>query len=564
MKTILIIEDDFLVQESLEEVLSAEGFKIITATDGLAGVETAKTLQPDLIICDLMIPDLNGYEILSQVRSLISTKTIPLIFLTVKSDFKDFRKAMVLGADDYLRKPLVPEDLLTAVRTQLQKKSAIKEKYQLQGNDFVSYDQLTGLPNRLLVRQQFEQLQNQSFLPVLLLSIDQFQRFKEIFGYEVGETLLKQATSYLQAVVSTNSFLAHLSSNDFLVILTGVANKEEVSAIAEKILSAIAQPFLIEDEQEITITASLGISFYPEHNQTIDLLLKQANQARKLAQKKGGNCSQIYHCSTTKNNGCSTLTLETDLKYALKREELVLYYQPRVNLKTGKIVGLEALVRWLHPEFGKISPNSFISIAEETGLITGISDWVYYRACKQIKEWQETLKVSLKMAVNLSAYEFNVSDLCQRIEGICQEINLSPHCLELELTENMLVSDFPKARAKLEQLQALGIQIAIDDFGVGYSSMSYLQQFSFQILKLDRSFISNLGENLVNRNIVISLIQLAHSLNLSVVAEGVERSGELVFLKEQHCDEMQGFIFSPPISASKIEELLKENPCLPI
>ena len=471
---------------------------------------------------------------------------------------------MALGADDYLKKPVSPEDLLAAIHTQFQKKVAIKEKYQLQYNDLINYDQLTGLPNRLLIRQQFEQLQNTNFLPILCLSLDQFQRFKEIFGYEVGESLLKKATVRLQRVIPAASFLAYLSTNEFLIILTEIADEEEMAAIAQAILSAIAQPFLLEKNQEVTVTASIGISLYPQHSNQIDLLLKQANKAKKYAEKKGGNNYKLYNYSPTKNSSYDALTLESDLRYALAREELVLYYQPRVSLKTGEIVGMEALLRWFHPKSGKISPSTFIPLAEETGLITAISDWVCHTACQQAKAWQDRFNPSLIMAVNLSAHEFHLANLCERIEAICQQTGLAPNFLELELTESILVNNFSQARAKLDQLQALGIQIAIDDFGTGYSSISYLQQFSFQILKLDHTFINNLGENLINRTIVTSLIQLAHSLDLKVIAEGVERSGELLFLREHKCDQMQGYIFSPPICAEKMEEFLKENPRLPV
>ncbi|AFZ49011.1 putative bifunctional diguanylate cyclase/phosphodiesterase [Dactylococcopsis salina] len=562
MKKILIMDDDFSVRESLQELLRGEGFQILWAIDGATGIKTAQNSEPDLILCDLLKSDLDGYQVLSRIRESLATQTIPFIFLSTESELLNFRKAMTLGADDYLTKPFRREDLLAAIKSQFQKKAAFEQKYQTQNFEAINYDQLTGLPNRLLIRQQFENLQNADFLAILCVSLDRFQELKDYFGYEVGESLLKQAVTRFKSVISSQDTLAYLSTNEFLIILTEASNTEETITVTEKVLSVFQPSFSVE-EQEFSTTLSIGISFYPEHSREIDLLLKQSHKGKKSAEKKGGNCYHIYQPSLNKCHSDYTITLETDLRYALEKQELVLYYQPRVSLVSGEIVGMEALLRWFHPQLGTISPKQFIPIAEETGLIIPISDWVSEMACQQGKTWQNWLKRPLKMAINFSAQGFQLSDFCERIEAICQRTQFPFSCLELELTESTLVKDFLQAREKLQQLQTLGIDVAIDDFGTGYSSLNYLQQFSFQILKLDRTFVRNSGRDTTNRAIVSSLIQLAHNLQLSVVAEGVERQCELNFLREQNCEEIQGYLFSPPLSAREMEDLLREKRRLP-
>ena len=562
MKKILIMDDDFSVRESLQELLRGEGFQILWAIDGATGIKTAQNSEPDLILCDLLKSDLDGYQVLSRIRESLATQTIPFIFLSTESELLNFRKAMELGADDYLTKPFRRKDLLAAIKSQFQKKAAFEQKYKSQNFEAINYDQLTGLPNRLLIRQQFENLQNADFLAILCVSLDRFQELKDYFGYEVGESLLKQAVTRFKSVISSQDTLAYLSTNEFLIILTEASNTEETITVTEKVLSVFQPSFSVE-EQEFSTTLSIGISFYPEHSREIDLLLKQSHKGNKSAEKKGGNCYHIYQLSLNQHHSDYTMTLETDLRYALEKQELVLYYQPRVSLVSGEIVGMEALLRWFHPQLGTISPKQFIPIAEETGLIIPISDWVSEMACQQGKTWQNWLKRPLKMAINFSAQGFQLSDFCERIEAICQRTQFPFSCLELELTESTLVKDFLQAREKLQQLQMLGIDVAIDDFGTGYSSLNYLQQFSFQILKLDRTFVRNSGKDTTNRAIVSSLIQLAHNLQLSVVAEGVERQCELNFLREQNCEEIQGYLFSPPLSAREMEDLLREKRRLP-
>jgi EAL domain-containing protein (putative c-di-GMP-specific phosphodiesterase class I) len=306
---------------------------------------------------------------------------------------------------------------------------------------------------------------------------------------------------------------------------------------------------------EVFITASIGIACYPAHGNNIDTLVKNATLAMFSAKKQTGNTYQFYS-SDMQGGSANQLALETSLRYALDRKEFQVYYQPQVELKTGKIVGIEALVRWQHPELGLIPPAIFIPLAEETGLIMPLGEWVLKTACAQTKAWQTAGFSALRVAVNLSCRQFNQADLGESIVQTLNETGLAPEFLELEITESVLTQDEQAAIKTLSELKLLGIQISIDDFGTGYSSLSYLKKFPFSNLKIDRSFIRHITGDTRSKNITRAIIQMAHSLNLKVIAEGVEAPEELGFLCQHHCDEIQGYFFCRPVPPEELEKLL--------
>jgi EAL domain-containing protein (putative c-di-GMP-specific phosphodiesterase class I) len=303
------------------------------------------------------------------------------------------------------------------------------------------------------------------------------------------------------------------------------------------------------------MTASIGISIYPQDDRDIGKLLLLANKAVNHARQRGGNIYEFFR-STFNFEFHNHLALESSLSYALERNELQVYYQPRVNISTGNIVGAEALLRWRHPEKGMISPNIFIPIAEETNLIIPIGEWLLKTVCQQTKHWQDLGFTALQIAVNISGRQFNQPNLYPMISQVLIETGLSPKNLELELTESILVEQPEVSMLRLKVFKTLGIQIAIDDFGTGYSSLSYLQRFPFDILKIDRYFISNLTKDKKTKAIATAIIQMARTLNLNLVAEGVENTEELDFLREKKCDEIQGYLFSCPVKASDFQQLL--------
>ena len=315
---------------------------------------------------------------------------------------------------------------------------------------------------------------------------------------------------------------------------------------------------MVLGRDEVYVTASIGITFYPLDGTVADELLKNANAAMYHAQQKGGNNYQL-HKSKTVVISREKLSLETNLRNALKRSEFHIYYQPKVDIRQGKITGAEALIRWFHPEKGLISPAEFIPIAEETGLIISIGEWVLHTACSQTKVWQEEGFAPFQIAVNLSRSQFIHRNLQERIIKIIQEVDLTPNYLELEVTEGLVMQNERAASRIMKAWQNYGIKISMDDFGKGYSSLSYLREFPFDVIKIDKSFIHNIMADSKTEAITIAIIQMAHSLNLKVVAEGVETQAELEFLQRHKCDEIQGYLFGPPLPISKFEQLLKEG-----
>ncbi|HAG81489.1 MAG TPA: GGDEF domain-containing response regulator, partial [Cyanobacteria bacterium UBA12227] len=379
MKTILVIEDEELVRENILEFLDAEGLEGIGAENGRIGINLAKAMMPDLILCDVMMPELDGYGVLMALRQDPSMAAIPFIFLTAKAAKADFRQGMELGADDYLSKPFTRAELLGAIKSRFKKQAAVQESYNAelqhakkQLDYLMHHDSLTKLPNRLSLREHFKQVQKtengqKKLVTVLCLGLDRFQQINDNLGQVFGDLLLKAVSSRLIACVGSENLIARLNADQFAIILTTTQHKKDAIQIAETILESFSQTFALGD-REIFITASIGMALYPRDGTHIEQLLNRANKAMFQAKQQGGDQYQFY--SAVLNIGSSDrVSLQTSLRYALERQELQVYYQPQVSLQTGQIMGAEALVRWQHPERGFISPDKFIPLAEETGLI---------------------------------------------------------------------------------------------------------------------------------------------------------------------------------------------------
>ncbi|MGE5658526.1 MAG: putative bifunctional diguanylate cyclase/phosphodiesterase [Actinomycetota bacterium] len=595
MKKILVIEDEAPIRDNISELLKAEEFEVLGAEDGAVGVKLAIEHLPDLILCDVMMPILDGYGVLSQLRQNPLTATIPFIFLTSLADRSHLRMGMELGADDYLAKPCTANELLKAIVIRLEKQFKLQERYTATQTQLLEslqvaeerlrhllyYDSLTNLPNRLSLRDRFQQiltasnlktvsppvlgsyLQSSSLLSILYLGFDRFNRINDSWGYESGDLILKAAAERIVAQVGTElSTVAYLNADEFAIILAPVESKKAVGAVAQNILNTLSQPFAL-GSREVFITASIGIALCPRDGRELETLLRQTYKAMKYAKQQGGNRYEFYqpifHVDTT-----DQLALEVDLRRALDREEFQLHYQPQVELKTGRIVSAEALLRWHHSERGIVSPAKFIPIAEETGLIESIGEWVLNTACQQIKAWQSAGLTSLRVAVNLSGRQFNQIDIRQRLVRILMDKGIGPEFIELELTESILVENVEVAIRRLKAFKDIGLKIAIDDFGTGYSSLSYLQQFPFDILKIDQCFVRDINKNAKNTAITAAIIQMAHQMNIKAIAEGVETEAELNFLREHHCDAIQGYLFSRPLPTVEFEKLVGSGRRLPI
>lgn len=424
------------------------------------------------------------------------------------------------------------------------------------------YDDLTGLPNRYLLRDRLQQelVQAQAegqWLAVFCLSLNNFKNLCNTFGQETGDRLLRAVAQRLTEAVGEQNFLAYLGSNEFAVVQTGLTTAEAAVTLAEGLLKTLAQPFASGD-REIRITTSMGITLAPLDPGSSLQLLQNADTAMNQAQQQEGSHYQFY--ATEMNTQLQErLALENGLYKALEREELRLHYQPRVDLTSGRITAVEALLRWESPDLGWVSPGRFIPLAEQTGLIVPIGEWVLRQACAQNRAWQQMGLPPIRMAVNLSARQFEQSNLSYTVGQILQETGLDPAYLELEVTESFIMKNVQQSEATLQQLHAMGISLALDDFGTGYSSLSYLRRFPVDTLKIDQSFVRELPADPDDAAVVNAIIALAQSLQMSITAEGVETQAQLEYLQAHRCSDIQGYYFSRPLPVSTMTQLLQEG-----
>lgn len=422
-------------------------------------------------------------------------------------------------------------------------------------------DPVTGLPNRTLFLDRLEQMiaiaarRGETF-GVMLLDVDRFKTINDTLGHRAGDQLLRQVSERLKLCIRQEDTLARIGGDEFTIILSNVGHSSNGAKVARKILETFQKPFEVEDQQ-IYVTSSIGISLYPFDGLDSQAVLKNADTAMYRAKDQGRDCYRLY-TEQMNANAFERLVLDSQLRRALELNEFRLFYQPQISAKTGCIVGVEALIRWQHPDLGLVQPDKFICIAEETGLIDPIGDWVLREACRQGAEWQNR-GVPLRVAINLSARQFEQRWLSDTIDGALLESGLAPNLLELELTESTIISNRDNAVETLEALKQLGVKTAVDDFGTGYSSLSYLPKFPLDILKIDRSFISGLVDHRKDSAVVSALINLSHALDMEVVAEGVETKEQLACLRELSCDTIQGFFFSRPIPIAQLEALLKRG-----
>lgn len=569
MVNILVIEDNIEVQNIVSEILENEGFETLVADNGLMGLQLAQQYHPDLIISDVMLPELDGYGILKALRQDRSTDAIPLILLTAKSDRESYRQGMELGADDYISKPFTHNELLKAIHTRLHRQTTIlghchtqirqlKEELIFTNN----HDSLTQLPNWQVLQWQFDQIctqaQHSNLVPLLVIGIDQFNWMRSNVGYAYSQSIIQVVAQHLQGQVDALQLplatIGRLEADQFALLPGNFNHQTDIAELAQSLIHDFKQPLMVKN-QSVSISASIGIALYPHDTQDIDMLVSHARVAMNHGKQQGGNRYQFY-TDVGQVDATEQIAIATELPRALKQSEFQLYYQPQVDLRTGQVIGAEALVRWYHPEWGIVSPGKFIPIAEETGLIIPLGEWVLRSACQQAKDWHQQFSRRLKVAVNLSAHQFDQLDLAQTILEILANTDLAPEWLEIELTESMLMRDTAAAIQTMQDLKEIGISLSIDDFGVGYSSLSYLQQLPFDTLKIDRCFVSNIDTNPANAAITSAVISMAHDLQLQVIGEGVETIAEREFLSQHHCDGIQGYLISPPLPVPKFESLI--------
>ncbi len=424
------------------------------------------------------------------------------------------------------------------------------------------YDVLTNLPNRTLFKDRLEQAmkhahRNKQMLGVIVLDLDRFKNINETLGHILGDKLLVAVAERLLGMLNESETIARFGGDEFTLLLPQVNSIEEATRHAQKIIELLGTPFKLNNH-DLHVTTSIGMAFYPDDGENSEILLKNAETAMYRAKEQGRNNYQLY-ASVMNVSAFKQLLMENSLRRALEKEEFVVYYQPQIDLKTQRMVGAEALVRWQHPDLGLVFPTEFIGLAEETGLIVPIGEWVIRRVCSQNKRWQDAGCEKVCVSVNLSARQFQQRNLVAVISQVLQETGLDPQYLGLEITETIAMKNADYTISALNELKKMHVHLSLDDFGTGYSSLSYLKRFPLETLKIDRSFVRDITTDPNDAAIVTAVVALAHSLKLDVVAEGVETEGQLSFLKSHNCDQVQGYIFSHPLSEENFLKALKQT-----
>ena len=424
-----------------------------------------------------------------------------------------------------------------------------------------NHDALTGLPNRYLLSDRLEQAIHQAHrdknkVAVLFIDLDRFKVINDSLGHQVGDKVISVVAERLATVLREGDTIARLGGDEFVVILASLEREEGIVSVAKKLLHSIEQSIIV-NSYELFTTASVGVAVYPLDGSHQDELLKHADAAMYLSKQEGGNTFRFYRQEMNMLS-LTRLNLEARLRRALKDNEFLLFYQPQIDMESGRIVGVEALLRW-EPNGVMILPADFITLAEETGLILPVGEWVLEAACRQAVVWHKT---GIKVAINISARQFLGQDIVETISRILEQTECKPHWLELEITESAVMEQPQAAAVTMKKLAAMGITISIDDFGTGYSSLAYLKQFPVHWLKIDRSFVQNIGAGQGDEAIIQAVISLAHGLGIKVVGEGVEMESQYKFLKKLGCDMVQGFYFSRPLLADEISRLLAHSPVL--
>jgi diguanylate cyclase (GGDEF)-like protein len=423
-----------------------------------------------------------------------------------------------------------------------------------------NYDDLTGLPNRNLLNDRLDQAiarrREDALLAVLTINLDRFNSINDSLGRDAGNAVLNDVAQRLAAHVPPADTLARLDADEF-VIAAEFSDPDATARLAQQLLAVLAQPFS-QGSHEFFLTGSIGIAVFPKDGENRDLLLRNADAAMVKAKSGGGN-RHAFYTSAMNSRSLERLELENGLRRAIDQGELLVYYQPQLSLRTGEIIGAEALVRWQHPERGLMMPSDFIPLAEDSGLIMPLGEWVLRTACAQNKAWQDLGLSPITVAVNMSARQFAAQDVVKLAADVLKSTGLAPNWLELELTESVVMADAEAFIKATDELKDLAITLSIDDFGTGFSSLSYLRRFAIDRLKIDQSFVRDITTDANSAAIALAIISLAHNLKFAVIAEGVETEAQLNFLRRRDCDEMQGFFFSRPVPATEFGQMLREQ-----
>jgi len=563
---VLVIEDNGGDARLLREMLNEPATQHIRLTHVKCMAEAERYLadhRVDIILLDLGLPDAEELEGLERAQA--AAPHIPVVVLTGRDDESLASQALHAGAQDYLIKgQLDSRALLRALRYAIERNTMEEaaSAMALAMTHSAQHDFLTGLPNRMLLNDRISQAialapRYNRQVAVLFLDIDGFKHINDSLGHPFGDKLLKSIASRIVSCVRASDTVSRQGGDEFVVLLTEAEQAEGVSATATRILQSVSETHSIS-KHDLHVTTSIGVSMYPGDGLNAETLIKNADTAMYQA-KENGRHSYRFFKPAMNVQAVERQSIEEDLRRALDRQEFSLHYQPKIDLASGSITGAEALIRWMHPTRGLISPAQFIPVAEDSGLILPIGNWVLQEACRQGRAWVEAGLPATTMAVNVSAVQFRDEHFLEGVFSILDDTGMRPESLELELTESVLMKRVEATASLLQTLRERGIQIAIDDFGTGYSSLSYLRKFPVDALKIDQSFVRQITAGSTDTTIVSAVISMARSLGIRVVAEGVETEEQLAFLREHQCEEGQGYLFGRPMPAMQFSQLLSRQ-----
>lgn len=565
--SIMLVDDESITLDTLQIFLEDAGYQhFVLTSDAREAIPTLERERPDIVLLDLMMPYVNGFEILEYIRSNERFEHLPVVVLTSSSDAPTRLKALEMGATDFLAKPVDESELVLRVRNTLNAKA-----YQ---DRLTYFDRLTGLPNRQMLTDNLEWAIEQSGRlgqsgALLHIDIHRFRRLNEALGPAVADELLQHVARRLASALhdsgiasvlaQTDSIaeLGRLSGDEFSLLVTGNHRPEDLARIARSLLQSMAEPFRLRG-QDLYLAINIGIATFPGEDIELNRIQGNAGIAVRSLRTDQPNPEGAFCFYAPELNARAQkrLDLETELRHAIERHELQLYYQPKYDVATETVIGAECLMRWLHPQRGFISPGEFIPLAEETGLILEMGRHVLEEACRQLAEWTSKGLDAGMLAVNVSVQQFRHPGFVEQVRDALSRFGVAASRIKIEVTESLLMTEQEQATRMLNELRALGLHMSIDDFGTGYSSLSYLRTLPIDELKIDRSFLIDVATSSDSAAIVRAVLALAHSLDMEVVAEGVETRDQLDFLREHGCDAFQGFLFSKAVPAPEFEAML--------
>ena len=563
VREVLLVEDNLIDAQLVRRLLrrvSGSYYRITHVRTLNDAILSAEEVTPDVILADLNLPDSRGTQTVTSLQT--SYPNVPLVIVSAWEDEAISLRSVKAGAQDYLVKGHIDgSNLHRVIRYAVERKRTELELVRL-----AHYDQLTSLPNRTLLRERMEHaiaraLRGGNGVATLVLDIDRFKEINDMLGHEIGDKLLIEVSQRIRAAVRDQDTVARLGGDEFAVVLEGVSEAKEVLPVIERIVDSLAELTTIAGKS-INSSTSVGIAMYPENGSNLSELLRAADLAMYQAKASGRGRFQFF-ADAMQEEAQSRHALEWALRRAVERREFELVYQPQVCLRTGQVIGVEALLRWMSPTRGRLTPYHFIAGLEEFGLINEVGEWVLETACEQVRRWHGMDFEPMRMSVNVSAQQFEDPMLIDKIRCALKETRLPPQFLEIEITESCLMADPAQAGALLREIREVGVRVAIDDFGTGYSSLTYLHDFPLNALKIDKNFVQSVESNDRGGPIANMIVGLGKNLGLDVIAEGVETEAQLDYLRKQGCDIAQGYLYARPESPADLTSWLAAHQRVP-